>query len=101
MHGIKKHIEWVVFSAGLLALAFMSPENAGTSFCMFEFAGIEFCPGEGLGHSISYTFRGELNAAVEAHFFGPFAVIILSLRIIQIWISFYKNKKSLKRDING
>lgn len=102
MHFIKKHIEWIVFSVGLIALALMNPENTGTSFCFFDFIGIGFCPGEGLGHSISYTFRGEWDAAIKAHFFGPFAVLILLLRILQIWINIFKNNKSsLNRDNNG
>lgn len=85
---IKKHIEWVAFSVGLIALAFMNPEiNSGISFCLFEWAGIDFCPGKGLGHSIAYTFRGEFANAFNAHYMGPFAVFILSLRILHIWSS--------------
>lgn len=85
---IKKHIEWVVFSCGLLALAFMNPDlNTGTSFCFFDWIGIEFCPGRGLGHSIAYTFRGEFTKAFNAHLMGPIAVIVLSLRILHIWSS--------------
>ncbi len=85
MRLIRKHLEWVVFSTGLLLLALMSPENAGTSLCFFDWIGINFCPGEGLGHSISHTFRGNISAALQAHMAGPAAVIILTGRIIYIW----------------
>ncbi|MEX0722790.1 MAG: DUF2752 domain-containing protein [Gracilimonas sp.] len=82
---MNKHLEWVVFTAGLLLLGFMNPENAGTSFCLFDLAGLNFCPGEGLGHSIAYTFRGDFNSALDAHFAGPLSIVVLSLRIIHLW----------------
>ena len=85
MNLIKKHLEWSVFCLGLILLAFMSPDNAGTSFCFFDWIGLSFCPGEGLGHSIAYTFRGDISSAMNAHFAGPAAVFILSSRIIYIW----------------
>lgn len=85
MHFIKSHLEWLTFLTGLILLALMNPATSGISFCVFDIAGFEFCPGKGLGHSIAYTFRGDLTAAVNAHFAGPFAVFILSLRIIHLW----------------
>ncbi|MDR9419685.1 DUF2752 domain-containing protein [Gracilimonas sp.] len=94
MKFIHKHIEWFAFAIGLILLAFMSPENAGTSFCLFDLAGIEFCPGEGLGHSISYTFRGDLSSALSAHLAGPFAVVILIGRICYIWKNLLRHPKT-------
>lgn len=102
MRFIHKHLEWIAFSAGLILLGFMSPENIGISFCFFEFIGIEFCPGEGLGHSISYTFRGEFSSALEAHLAGPAAVIILSFRIIYVWHNLYNQSKiTTKKEQHG
>src|SRR5690554_4348265 len=100
---LKQHIEWIAFTLGILALAFMDPETSGTSFCLFNFMGIEFCPGDGLGHSISYTFRADLESAFKAHLFGPFALLILIFRIIHIWkIKFLnKNLSIFNRDENG
>lgn len=82
-----------MFSAGLVLLALMSPENAGTSLCFFDWVGIDFCPGKGLGHSISYTFRGDFGAAFQAHLAGPASVIILSGRIIYLWKELYQESK--------
>lgn len=93
MRFIRKHLEWFIFSAGLILLAFMNPEDAGTSLCFFEWAGIDFCPGEGLGHSISYTFRGDLTSAFHAHMAGPAAVFILTARIIYLLKNLYKESK--------
>ncbi len=67
---------------GLVALALMNPQTTGPDFCLLEFLGYSYCPGEGLGHSIAYLFRGQLDSAIEANIMGPFAVGMLSLRII-------------------
>lgn len=98
MRFIHKHIEWFVFTTGLVLLALMSPQNTGTSFCFFDLAGIEFCPGEGLGHSISHTFRGDIASAFSAHFAGPFAVIILIGRILYLWKNILPPTKSKNPD---
>ncbi|MEP2446384.1 MAG: DUF2752 domain-containing protein [Balneola sp.] len=92
MKKIRSHIEWVAFTTGLVLMATMDPLSTGSSLCFFEFIGIEFCPGEGLGHSIAWLFRGEFNNAVNANLFGIPAVLILSLRILQIWKDLYINK---------
>jgi len=90
----KIHLEWIVFAGGLCALAFMDPSDNSVSLCLIEQAGIPYCPGEGLGHSISHTFRGNWGMALEAHFMGPIAVVILSLRILYVW------KKMFEQSLN-
>lgn len=75
------HFEWVAFSLGLIFMATMDPLNTGISFCLFEMAGITFCPGEGLGKSIAWLFRGEFSTSHQAHPAGSITVIILILRI--------------------
>lgn len=101
MRFINRHLEWFVFSLGILLLALMNPENSGTSFCLFELAGIDFCPGDGLGHSISYTFRGELKEAFQAHFAGPIALLILTSRIVYIWRNLINEHFNTKEEQNG
>jgi len=93
---INPHIEWLVFLTGLILMATLDPTVQGTSLCLFDFIGIESCPGDGLGHSIAWFFRGEFDNALQANLFGPFAVIILSLRILQIWKDLINNKTTTK-----
>ncbi len=76
------NFEWIALAGGLFLLAIMSPYENGQSLCLFDLAGFEFCPGEGLGHSIAFFFRGEFQNSVQAHFMGIPAVVILSLRIL-------------------
>ncbi|NGP87893.1 DUF2752 domain-containing protein [Fodinibius halophilus] len=78
----KNYFEIAAFTAGLLLLAFMDPEIAnGPGLCVFEQLGISFCPGDGLGHSIAYTFDGNIDNAMQSNILGPFAIIILIGRI--------------------
>jgi len=55
------------------------------SFCFFKFLGIKFCPGCGLGHSISFLFHGDLQRSFSAHPLGIFAVAIILHRIYKLF----------------
>lgn len=85
MKFIHQHSEWMVFLFGLILMATMNPYTDGTSFCLFDFMGFTLCPGEGLGHSIAFLFRGEIKMALEANLMGPLVVVGLSARILSIW----------------
>ena len=85
MRFIHQHSEWMVFLVGLILLAGMNPYVDGTSFCLLDILGFAYCPGEGLGHSIAFLFRGELAMSLEANLMGVVVVVGLSVRIISIW----------------
>lgn len=71
--------------ASLILLAAMPPgTDPHYSFCLFKLLGFKYCPGCGLGHSISYLFRGNIRASFAAHPFGIFAVIIITNRIYKL-----------------
>ena len=79
------YFEVVAFSVGLALLAFMDPySTTGPGLCLLENLGFQYCPGDGLGHSISFIFRGDVNSALEANILGPFAIIILGGRILYL-----------------
>ena len=80
----RKYFEISIFSVGLILMALMDPSTTGASFCLFDQLGISFCPGDGLGHSVAYVFRGQFTNAMEANLLGPLAVVVLSGRIIQL-----------------
>jgi len=85
MKNFRKYLELAAWIIGLVLLAFM---DTGTdvhySFCFFKFIGIKYCPGCGLGHSISYLFHGNLRASFDAHPLGLFAVIVILARIYKL-----------------
>ncbi len=81
---LQKYYELTVWITALTLLALMSPENSHYSLCPLNFTGITFCPGCGLGHSISWLFHGNLTASFNSHPLGIFAVLILISRIVTL-----------------
>ena len=72
---------WMWLSA-LIFLGCITPSgDPHFSFCLFKNLGITFCPGCGLGHSISYLLHGELMQSIHAHPLGIVALPILLHRI--------------------
>ena len=78
----RQYFELTFWISALTLLAVMRPDtDAHYSFCIFKMLGFNFCPGCGLGHSISYLFHGNLRASFSSHPLGIFAVIIIVSRI--------------------
>jgi hypothetical protein len=78
-------IEALLWIVGLLFLIFIhNPGESHFTICPLANLGIGFCPGCGLGNSISYLFRGDFISSIQSHPLGIFALIIITLRIISI-----------------
>ena len=86
----KKILSFVGFEelfwiCGLFYLIFInSPEISHFTICPIANLGFDFCPGCGLGNSISYLFRGNLQASFNSHPLGIFAFFIVVNRIISL-----------------
>ncbi|HEX7014990.1 MAG TPA: DUF2752 domain-containing protein [Cyclobacteriaceae bacterium] len=71
--------------AGLAALALYNPDSGKhLALCPLYYAGFDFCPGCGLGRSISYLLHGDVANSLSMHPLGLFALIVLSYRIVQL-----------------
>lgn len=83
---------WVV---GLIVLALGNPES-DFHFTIFwpSYVWDIKSPGYGLGHSISYLFRGDVTAAIETHILGIPAVAILMWRIATLEYRLIKRNRS-------
>jgi len=82
---IGKYFELSAWIAALVLLASMDPtKSTHYSFCIFKFFGVSFCPGCGLGHSISYLFHGNISASFSAHPLGIFALAVILARIFRL-----------------
>lgn len=82
------HLEGFFWMAALLALALHSPLDEGhASLCLAKNLNIGFCPGCGLGTSVSWLFRGHLSQSFMSHPLGIPAVVILIHRIWTIFKS--------------
>lgn len=85
MSAKKSHIELYSWMTALALLALMNPAtDMGFSLCIFKNLGINFCPGCGIGHSISYFLHGQIPASLQAHPLGIPALIIIVKRIVQL-----------------
>ncbi|HEY8511522.1 MAG TPA: DUF2752 domain-containing protein [Cyclobacteriaceae bacterium] len=74
-----------LWMAALVALAIHDPDSGKhLALCPFHYLGFDFCPGCGLGRSISYALHGEFASSLSMHPLGVFALIVLSYRILQL-----------------
>lgn len=70
---------WV---SGITFLACINPESSSLpTFCVLKMLGVAYCPGCGLGSSISYLLRGEFGRSLGSHPLGVFALIVIVHRI--------------------
>jgi hypothetical protein len=78
-------LELLIWPIALVLLFLMNPDPANTqSFCLFKRLGLPWCPGCGLGHSIHYLLHGQWKASFHSHPLGPFAVLVLLHRTLQL-----------------
>jgi hypothetical protein len=74
-------LEAIVWLTGLMGLAVAGPYLDGhVTVCIPTLMGFDFCPGCGLGMSVSYLFRGDLAASWAAHPLGIPAAGLLAAR---------------------
>ncbi|HSG68582.1 MAG TPA: DUF2752 domain-containing protein [Bacteroidales bacterium] len=97
---LRRNLEAFFWIGAIVALAFTSPVDACHSLCPLSNLGFEWCPGCGLGHSISWLFRGDLIRSFNTHPLGIPAVIILTIRTVNILRRNYRyNKYSYHKTI--
>ncbi len=77
----KLNIELFFWTIGLAVLAFSDPGKQHYSLCPLKNLGFRYCPGCGLGHSISWLLHGDISASFHAHPLGIFALIVIVHRI--------------------
>ena len=79
------YFEIIVWTSTIILLFLFDPaQQSHYSFCLFRNLGIKFCPGCGLGHSISYLLHGHLNASINAHPLGIIALPVILYRIFTL-----------------
>ncbi len=99
-HFVRINLEAIIWLAAIVVLAFGSLPDGKEhlSLCPFHNLGLSFCPGCGLGRSITLLFHGYLKASFDMHPLGIPAVIILLWRSFSI---FRKNYPLIKLYNNG
>lgn len=102
-HTVKKYFKIIGFESfiwisGLIYLAFFSPVGqTHFTICPIKNLGFDFCPGCGLGHSITQIFHGNFIESFHTHPLGFLALIIIAYRIYTLLktnINHYKRAKA-------
>jgi hypothetical protein len=76
----------------ILALALYDPTSGEhINMCVFDRLGFPYCPGCGLGRSISFLLHGDISNSLKAHPLGAFALIILIFRTYKLINQFIKD----------
>lgn len=96
MKTIKKYFSlelffWVI---ALIYLALINPAEQHFSFCVFKHLGISWCPGCGIGHSVSYLLHGDIIKSFHMHMLGTFALLVIVYRVLQL----IKNKYQINQN---
>ena len=82
--------EAIVWTLALISLAVYQPTHTHFTLCPIVNAGFDFCPGCGLGRSISHALHGDFVQAFRSHPLGIFAVITLVYRIVSLTLTHNK-----------
>lgn len=93
-------VDWeaVMWLAALFYLLFVNPyETQQFTFCPFHNAGIDFCPGCGMGRSISFFYHVDFTSSIETHPLGIAAFILISFRIYKLTTKTITKIKQIKR----
>jgi hypothetical protein len=78
-------LEAAIWIGALLYLAYVhTPGETHYAICPINNMGFDFCPGCGLGNSISLFFQGEMYNSFLSHPLGLLALTVLIIRIIQL-----------------
>ncbi|MCX6256470.1 MAG: DUF2752 domain-containing protein [Bacteroidia bacterium] len=94
-HYHRSDIEAFIWISALIFFALIHPdENSGFTICPFHLLGFQYCPGCGLGHSISFLLHGKVVPSIDAHPLGIFALPVLIFRIYRLL------KLSVKLSVN-
>lgn len=84
-------LEAIVWTTGLILLATLESGSNHFSLCPLKLAGFTWCPGCGLGNSITLLLHGKFTESFNAHPLGIFALVILSFRIISLTKLYVQN----------
>lgn len=79
-----KYVEFVFWVLALTLLATADPHEHHFTLCPLANLGFEWCPGCGLGRSITAIFNADFEASFRHHWFGIPALLIILYRIYQL-----------------
>jgi hypothetical protein len=95
-------LELIIWISVLVALASATPyshlHDPGFTLCPLSNLGIKWCPGCGLGRSITNLFHGNIRESIKLHWLGIPALLLICARIVTLSQFFLKTR--LKNNLN-
>ena len=79
--------EALIWISALIILAVSDPAHHHYTLCPFDNLGISFCPGCGLGRSVGYFFRADIESSFLSHPLGIPAIILLIYRSVKVLVN--------------
>ena len=89
-------IELAFWLVALVLLAIANPTEHHFTLCPLANLGFDWCPGCGLGRSITALFHGDINASFAQHWFGIPALLLIAYRIYQLTNQLFTKEINLK-----
>jgi len=77
-------LELTFWILALVLLATANPHEHHFTLCPLANLGLTWCPGCGLGRSITALFHGQINESIHQHWFGIPALMTIVYRIYQL-----------------
>jgi hypothetical protein len=84
--------EAYIWLAGIILLTLTNPYIQEWTLCPLHNLGFEYCPGCGLGRSVSLILRGDFIASWQMHPLGGLALVVLITRSIYLLFYYPKNR---------
>ncbi len=95
-------LELIIWAGAIVIFSLSYPKAVDHfTLCPIDNLGFSWCPGCGLGRSISYLLHGELKLSLDQHWFGIPALCILIFRIMQLFKNFALNLMSTNKFYYG
>jgi len=90
-------LELLIWLTALVLLGFTDPEVKGDhhhfTLCPLANLGLSWCPGCGIGRSITQLMHGNFSGSFKQHWFGLPALLIINWRIVVLFrLNFFKDK---------
>jgi hypothetical protein len=93
----KVPLEAYLWLAALIYLFMINPyQTSHFTLCPFNNLGIEFCPGCGIGKSISFIYYADFINSFNSHPLGVFALLVILYRIITLIYKSFSTKISME-----
>ena len=89
-------LELFFWITALVLLATADPHEHHFTLCPLANLGLTWCPGCGLGRSITSLFHGDVSASFSHHWFGIPALILICYRIFQLSKNLFNKEFNLK-----